>query len=139
MDTVVERELDIDLMLSPERSIPVPARLTYCADDPYAVRITFHITSLAPVTWTFARDLLVDGVFRPAGEGDVRVWPARAGGRTVVCLGLTSPEGEAVVLAQANVVTGWLERTMRVVPPGAEAELLGLDEGLRVLLAAESG
>ena len=43
--TVVERELELRLILSPERSIPVPARLTYRTDDPYAVHVAFHINS----------------------------------------------------------------------------------------------
>ncbi|MGW1549131.1 SsgA family sporulation/cell division regulator, partial [Streptomyces sp. NPDC002346] len=42
MHTVVERELELELVLSPERSIPVPARLPYRTEDPYAVHITFH-------------------------------------------------------------------------------------------------
>lgn len=61
MHTVVERELELHLVLSPEHSIPVPARLRYRADDPYAVRITFHVGSDHPVNWTFARELLVEG------------------------------------------------------------------------------
>ena len=77
MHTVVERELELKLVLSPERSIPVPARLTYRTDDPFAVHITFHIGSDSPVNWTFARELLVEGVFRPCGHGDVRIWPTK--------------------------------------------------------------
>lgn len=61
MHTVVERELELKLVLSPERSIPVPARLSYRTEDPYAVHITFHIGSDHPVNWTFARELLVEG------------------------------------------------------------------------------
>ena len=41
--TVVERELGLTLVLSPERSIPVLARLGYRSDDPFAVRVAFHI------------------------------------------------------------------------------------------------
>src|SRR5882757_6186110 len=69
MHTVVERELELKLVLSPERSIPVPARLSYRTDDPYAVHITFHVGSDHPVNWTFARELLVEGVFRACGHG----------------------------------------------------------------------
>lgn len=67
MHTVVERELELKLVLSPERSIPVPARLSYRTDDPYAVHITFHIGSDHPVSWTFARELLVEGCSGRAG------------------------------------------------------------------------
>ncbi|MBC2877733.1 MULTISPECIES: SsgA family sporulation/cell division regulator [Streptomyces] len=135
MYSVVERDLEIDLVLSPEYRVPVPARLHYRAEDPYAVRISFHVTSDEPVNWTFGRELLTEGLRRASGTGDVRVWPARSGGRSVVCVGLTSPDGEALLQAPAEEVAGWLAGTLRLVPLGAERERLGLDEGLRELLA----
>ncbi|MFE4540576.1 SsgA family sporulation/cell division regulator [Streptomyces scopuliridis] len=135
MHTVVERELELNLVLSPERSIPVPARLVYRTDDPYAVHITFHIGSDTPVKWTFARELLVEGVFRPCGHGDVRIWPTKVGGRTVLCVALSSPDGDALLEAPCPAVSAWLERTLRIVPPGTESEQLGLDDGLARLLA----
>ncbi|MFG2518928.1 SsgA family sporulation/cell division regulator [Streptomyces sp. NPDC048527] len=139
MHTVVERELELGLVLSPERSIPVPARLTYRTEDPYAVHIAFHISSEHPVNWTFARELLVEGVFRPCGHGDVRVWPTKADGRSVVLMALSSPDGDALLEAPAAAVSAWLERTLRVVPPGSESERLGIDDGLAELLAPTPG
>ncbi|CAM5226881.1 MULTISPECIES: SsgA family sporulation/cell division regulator [Streptomyces] len=133
--TVVERELELRLVLSPERSVPVPARLAYRSDDPYAVHITFHIDSAHPVDWTFARDLLVEGVFRPCGHGDVRVWPAKADGRGVVLMALSSPDGDALLQAPVPQVSAWLERTLRAVPPGTEGGQLGIDDALDHLLA----
>ncbi|WEO97144.1 SsgA family sporulation/cell division regulator [Streptomyces sp. FXJ1.172] len=133
--TVVERELELKLVLSPERSIPVPARLGYRSDDPYAVHIAFHINSDSPVNWTFARDLLVEGVFRPCGHGDVRVWPARADGRGVVLIALSSPDGDALLEAPVPQVSAWLERTLTAVPPGTEGAQLGIDDALDQLLA----
>ncbi|MEU1268986.1 SsgA family sporulation/cell division regulator [Streptomyces sp. NPDC005799] len=133
--TVVERELELRLVLSPERSIPVPARLSYRADDPYAVHVAFHINSEHPVHWTFSRDLLVEGVFRPSGHGDVRVWPTKAEGRSVVLMALSSPDGDALLEGPAAQVSAWLERTLRAVPPGTEGEQLGIDEALDQLLA----
>jgi len=133
--TVVERELELRLILSPEYGVPVPARLTYLADDPYAVHITFHIDSGHPVHWTFARELLVEGVFRPCGHGDVRVWPSKAEGRSVVLMALSSPDGDALLEAPSAQVSAWLERTLRAVPPGSEGAQLRLDDGLAELLA----
>src|SRR5690606_28226890 len=101
MNTVVERELELRLILSPERALPVPARLVYRADDPYAVHVAFHVTSEQPVHWTFARELLVEGVFRPCGYGDVRVWPSKADGRSLVLMALSSPDGDALLEAPA--------------------------------------
>ncbi|MFF8843203.1 SsgA family sporulation/cell division regulator [Streptomyces sp. NPDC015127] len=134
-NTVVERELELKLVLSPERSVPVPARLTYRTGDPYAVHITFHIGSDHPVNWTFARELLVEGVFRPCGNGDVRVWPTKSQGRSVILMALSSPDGDALLEAPSAVVSAWLERTLRVVPPGSETEQLGIDDGLAELLS----
>ncbi|MFD1831819.1 SsgA family sporulation/cell division regulator [Streptomyces desertarenae] len=136
METPIERELALDLVLSPERSTTVPARLTYHVRDPYAVHITFDALSDRPVRWTFARELLLEGVLRPCGQGDVRVWPAAVEGRGVVCVALSSPAGDALLRAPAKAVTAWLERTLRAVPPGREGGHLGLDEGLERLLAA---
>ncbi|MBV2354387.1 SsgA family sporulation/cell division regulator [Streptomyces sp. J2-1] len=133
--TVVERELELRLILSPERSIGVPARLAYRSDDPYAVHVTFHINSEHPVHWTFARELLVEGVFRPCGHGDVRVWPTKVDGRSVVLMALSSPDGDALLEAPSPQVSAWLERTLRVVAPGTEAGRLGLDDALDELLA----
>ncbi|MFJ8250082.1 SsgA family sporulation/cell division regulator [Streptomyces sp. NPDC094466] len=135
MMSIVERELELKLVLSPERSIPVPARLTYRTDDPYAVHIAFHIGSESPVHWTFARELLVEGVFRPCGHGDVRIWPTKVAGSSVICVALTSPDGDALLEVNSAAVAAWVERTLRVVPPGSEADRLGLDEALAELLA----
>ena len=133
--SVVERELELRLILSPEHGVPVPARLAYHSDDPYAVHVTFHIDSGHPVHWTFARDLLVEGVFRPSGHGDVRVWPTKAEGRSVVLMALSSPDGDALLEAPTPQVSAWLERTLRAVPPGTEGGQLGIDDGLAELLA----
>lgn len=135
MHTVVEHDLELELVLSPERSIPVPARLCYGTDDPYAVHIAFHTGSDSPVHWTFARELMVEGLFRPCGQGDVRVWPSRVDGRNIVCMALTSPEGDALLEAPAAAVSAWLERTLRAVAPGREREMLCMDDALATLLA----
>ncbi|WP_055600429.1 SsgA family sporulation/cell division regulator [Streptomyces aureus] len=134
-NTTVERELELKLVLSPERAVPVPARLAYRTDDPYAVHITFHIGTDHPVNWTFARELLVEGVFRACGHGDVRIWPTKVDGRGVILMALSSPDGDALLEAPAAQVSAWLERTLRAVPPGTECERLGIDEGLAELLA----
>ncbi|MGW6392075.1 SsgA family sporulation/cell division regulator [Streptomyces sp. NPDC055103] len=134
-NTTVERELELKLVLSPERAVPVPARLAYRTDDPYAVHITFHVGSDHPVNWTFARELLVEGVFRACGHGDVRIWPTKVEGRSVVLMALSSPDGDALLEAPSAQVSAWLERTLLAVPPGTESERLGMDEGLAEILA----
>ncbi|NUT26180.1 MAG: SsgA family sporulation/cell division regulator, partial [Streptomyces sp.] len=53
----------------------------------------------------------------------------------VVLMALTSPDGDALLEAPAAQVSAWLERTLRVVPPGTEGEQLGIDDALDQLLA----
>ncbi|MBW1603188.1 SsgA family sporulation/cell division regulator [Streptomyces sp. JJ66] len=144
MQTTIERELELTLVLPPDRRVPVPSKLSYRTDDPFAVHVDFHLGSPRLVHWTFARELLVEGVFRPSGDADVRVWPAaprgtRAGRRTVVCVALSSPEGEALLEAPAGPLGAWLERTLRLVPPGEECAEAGFDEALGALLGGGPG
>jgi hypothetical protein len=134
-DTDTCQELRVNLILSPQHSVPVPARFSYLADDPYAVHVTFHLGQDTPVTWVFARELLVEGVFRACGQGDVRIWPTRLDGRNAICLALSSPAGDALLEAPAGPVAAWLERTLRRVPPGREDAGLDVDGALAALLA----
>jgi hypothetical protein len=62
--TVVAQELNLSLVLSPERRVPVSARFVYRAADPFAVHVAFHTDAQAPIHWTFARDLLFEGKYR---------------------------------------------------------------------------
>ncbi|MEV5511202.1 SsgA family sporulation/cell division regulator [Streptomyces orinoci] len=139
MHTVLEEELETELVLSPEHGIPLAARVSYRTDDPYAVRFTFHLGDGTPVDWTFARELLMEGVRRPCGQGDVRVWPMLSRGRAVACVALVSPDGEALLRVPLRKLREWLDRTLQVVPEGQEGQWLGLDEALRVLLAPAAG
>jgi hypothetical protein len=130
----VEQELEVQLVLSPDSSVPVPALLGYHEDDPYAVHFTFHLGSDSPVHWVFSRELLIEGVFRACGSGDVRVWPTRTGRRSLVCLALSSPAGDALLEAPAESVADWLEQALRLVPAGREHRALNLDHELAQLL-----
>ncbi|MEY9490684.1 hypothetical protein RKD26_006478 [Streptomyces calvus] len=118
----VERELEFELVQPSRPGAPhpvgVPTRLLYRTDEPGSVRLAFHIDSGAPVEWVVERDLLIEGVFRPTGEGEVQVWPSRGDGcRPLVCLALDSPFGRAVLCAPIEPVKAWLERTVILVPP----------------------
>lgn len=41
---------------------------------PLAVRTVIETIS-NPVRWTFARELILNGLFEPTGDGDLHVWP----------------------------------------------------------------
>lgn len=126
--TTVERELVCQIVLEAGRTFPVPARLVYRTDDPYAVHVTFHTDTDRPVQWCFARDLLIEGLFDRTGQGDVKVWPGRTPRtRDFVYLLLSTPDEHALVQAPALAISAWTERTLRLVPPGAEREQLAFD------------
>jgi hypothetical protein len=74
------------------------------------------------------------GLDRPAGDGDVRLWPARAA-TDVLFLHLRAPSGEALFEVSRASVTAFLRQTEALVPHGQEAERLDLDDQLEALLS----
>ena len=127
-------------LVGPTSWTEVPALLLYDATDPYAVRIAFgDMTDDADeaegaITWLLSRELLQAGLERPAGDGDVRLWPARAAA-DVLYLHLRAPSGEALFEVSRASVAAFLRHTEALVPPGEEASRLGLDDELQALLS----
>ncbi len=86
------------------------------------MQVCFHTGSPSSgdvVQWTFARQLLTDGVSAPAGEGDVQVWPSSTAGSSVVCLSLSSPSGRALFEVPLGELAEFLGRTYAAVPDRA--------------------
>ncbi len=140
----VSTEIQLRLVLPGSPSLPVRAGLSYDAGDPYAVQVGFHTGSGADnpgdvVQWTFARQLLTDGVTGPVGQGDVQVWPTGNVGAGVVCLSLSSPSGKALFEVPVPELVEFLTSTYDAVPTGAEAEHVDVDAELALLLWAEPG
>lgn len=136
-DVTVSTELELRLVVSPDASLPVPAGLAYDVADPYAVHATFHTGEDESVDWVFARELLATGLQRSIGDGDVRVWPSAGEQGEIVCVGLTSPEGSAVLEAASAQIEDFLHRTEQLVPSGTESRHIDLDGALAALLAAD--
>jgi hypothetical protein len=114
---------------------PIEARLQYDPSDPYAVTAVF-LTGGGEVRWTFGRDLLLEGVIEPTGDGDVHVWPCMdSDGRPVVLIELCSPDGEALVQSRTGDLTAFLGRVTAAVPPGTESRLLDIDGALAAIFA----
>ena len=137
---VVSTELELRLVVPGSTSLPVRSALAYDPADPYAVTASFHAGSASSeevVRWTFARDLLSDGVTAPVGTGDVRVWPATSGGSPVVWLSLSSPSGKALFEMPLAELVEFLRQTYDVVPIGKESNYVDVDAELAVLLRAE--
>ena len=137
---IVSSDIQLHLVVPGTTSLPIRAGLSYDAGDPYAVSVAFHTGSLASsdtVEWTFARQLLTDGVSAPAGEGDVRVWPTTADGEPVICLSLSSPSGEALFEVPVPELVEFLTMTYVAVPTDAESQHVDVDAELALLLWAE--
>ncbi|WP_432040856.1 SsgA family sporulation/cell division regulator [Streptomyces chartreusis] len=130
----VEIDCMMQLVVAPERVIPVSVHLSYHSWDPYSVHASFSVEERAAVNWVFARDLLAEGMVRPSGLGDVRIRPGSAGQSGLVFLELSSPDGRALLTVPVGVVAPWLGRTYHLVPAGFEAASLDLDNELSWLL-----
>jgi hypothetical protein len=131
---IVAAELGLTLVVPEHGGVPLTASLNYRRDDPYAIRMAFHVGTDEPVEWIFSRDLLAVGLDRTAGDGDVQVWPAAAAYRDVVNISLSSPFGQAHFEAPATALTGFLLRTYEVVPAGREADYIDIETELSDLL-----
>lgn len=96
------------------------AELAYDAKDPFAVTMTFRTRS-GDVPWVFHRELLLGGMSDPAGEGDVRISPSiDLEGRAVTVIELHSNTGSFVAQTRTPEVARFVERTLEIVPLGAE-------------------
>ncbi|MFJ5175256.1 SsgA family sporulation/cell division regulator [Streptomyces griseoviridis] len=137
----VQAEVMMSFLVSEELSFRIPVELRYETGDPYAVRLTFHLPGDAPVTWTFGRELLIDGVGRPCGEGDVRVEPADCDSLVEVLIRLQVGRDQALFRSSTAPVIAFLDRTDKLVPLGQEGALADfdthLDEALDRILAEE--
>ncbi|MFH8706727.1 SsgA family sporulation/cell division regulator [Streptomyces rubrogriseus] len=66
LDTVV-CEVTARVISGNHLPVALPAELQYRIADPYAVRLSLGSSTSQPVAWSFARNLLSDGIRRPAG------------------------------------------------------------------------
>ena len=132
----VTQSLTLELIDSTGAAYPMQAELCFDAGDPYAVSTAFR-AGHTEVCWTFGRDLLIEGLHEPTGDGDVHVWPCLdADGRAVVIIELCSPDGEAMVQARTNDVARFVQRMTRAVPVGSESEHINFDAAIAALLDA---
>lgn len=109
-------------------------KFTYDSADPYALSIIIEVGPFGPggeepsETWSFARDLLAEGLHTPTGYGDVRVWPESSPLGDMVRIMIDNPQKEewAHLILPAKTVKQYLTRTFAEVPAGEEA--MDLDE-----------
>ncbi|WNO76904.1 SsgA family sporulation/cell division regulator [Streptomyces sp. AM8-1-1] len=128
--------LPVQLVVSQEMSLPMCMRLRYEPSDPYAVRVAFTAEgSDETVEWIFGRDLLIDGLKGPVGEGDVQIWPASDRDRGALYIILKPPDGVALIRATAQDIKRFVHETEALVPRGSESECVDPDALRKHLLA----
>ncbi|MEU6677872.1 SsgA family sporulation/cell division regulator [Streptomyces sp. NPDC046925] len=95
---------------SPDDQLAVPAVLRYDPEaDPHSVRIGLPGSH----EWTFARQLLEQGLRAPTTSGDVHIWPC---GRVQTVMEFHSAQGVAVVQFDASALIRFLRRTYTATP-----------------------
>jgi hypothetical protein len=108
---------------------------SYDPADPFAVTMKLE-ARCGSVTWTFARELLADGLYEPTGSGDVQVWPCLSNtGAAVVIIELCSPDGTALLQTGSRSVREFVDATYRAVPEGRESSHVSIDALVAQLLA----
>lgn len=135
--TTVSADLSLKLVVPRHAAIPLAASVSYSGDDPYAVRMAFHVGTAEPVEWIFARDLLAAGMAAPSGEGDVRAWPSAptaGGSERVLNIVLSSPFGQAHFEAPMAATAEFLRRAYDAIPAGREGDFLDVGRELDSLL-----
>lgn len=124
----VREQLVLELADLDHEPTPVTATLQYDARDPWAVTLDFGEGN---VHWTFARDLLIDGLDAPAGIGDVQVWPTvDSEGVATTVLALSSPDGVALLQGPTRPLAMFVAKMLDRVALGAESTLVDLDREL---------
>ncbi|SDZ40034.1 Streptomyces sporulation and cell division protein, SsgA [Amycolatopsis xylanica] len=110
-----------------DSTTPVLSRLSYHADEPFAVTVAFRTERGRWVEWTFARDLLVDGLVEPAGLGDVRIRPDLVQDEELIILEIESPDGYASFELERADIERFLAASYELVPLGAEVDYFDVD------------
>ena len=126
--------LTLSLVVPGDEPLPVDATLGYDATDPFAVHLDIAAGD-GIVRWSFARELLTDGVEQATGTGDVRIIPVGGAHGRRVRIVLTSPDGAATLEAPLSEMVEFLAATYDAVPSGAESDLVNLDALIDQLLA----
>jgi hypothetical protein len=134
----VSQSVTLELIDAAGTATPIEAELQYDPRDPYAVTTVF-MTGRSQVRWTFGRELLAAGLYEPAGDGDVHVWPCLdAEGHAVVIVELCSPDGEALIQARTGDLSSFVDRINKVVAPGMESAHLDVDRLINDIFDAET-
>ncbi|HYN72033.1 MAG TPA: SsgA family sporulation/cell division regulator [Nakamurella sp.] len=116
-NTVMGHRMVTDMLLLGDAGAEsVRAELRYSRRDPLAVEMRLSIDREPAVGWVFGRDLLIEGLRRPSGVGDVRLYPVNES----VIIELRSTSGRAVLLSYLPDLADFVKHIVSVVPVGGE-------------------
>jgi hypothetical protein len=130
----VDTAVELRLVVPDADAVALPVALRYALTDPFAVTVAFQGDDVS-VEWVFARELLLTGLQHPCGDGDVHVWPSWRSGQDLVLIALSSPDGRAVLEADATDLRTFLDATVALAPPGTEAEYVDMDAAIAAMLS----
>lgn len=130
----VDTSVELRLVVPDADAVSLPVALRYRRADPFAVTVAFSGDDVS-VEWVFARELLLTGLNHPCGDGDVHVWPSWRGGNDLVLIALSSPDGRAVLEADATDLRSFLDATIELVHPGTETDHVDVDAAIATLFA----
>jgi sporulation and cell division protein SsgA len=132
----------IAYQVCPDERVAVRVRMSWSPADPFVVEMRFdadHQKGPDPV-WIVSRDLLVQGVIRPVGIGDVRVFPD-SHDLLPEEIGLVLDNGQlhAEFWFDALELQLFLSNTLTRCPLGDETAWVDLDAEIAALLDDPSG
>ena len=104
------------VLLGGDDAAPVRAEVRYYRSDPLAVEMRLSVDGEPAVSWVFGRDLLIEGLRRPCGVGDVRLYPVHES----VIITLCSTAGKAVLLSYLPDLDRFVDHILSDVPAGTE-------------------
>ncbi|SHK87431.1 Streptomyces sporulation and cell division protein, SsgA [Pseudonocardia thermophila] len=106
---------------------PVVTRWTYRADDPFAVTLAVRTRHDRWVEWLLARDLVVEALEGPAGIGDIRMSPQIVQGYDIIEIEIRSVDGRAILEVDRDLLRGFIDATLEIVPLGEESAEIDFD------------
>jgi sporulation and cell division protein SsgA len=114
---------------------PVVTRWTYSATDPFAVTLGVRTRGDRFVEWLVARDLVVDALRGPVGEGDLRMSPQHVQGYDIVEIEIRSTDGRAVLEVDRDLLAQFVADSVGLVPLGDESAYTDLDAEIAKIMS----
>ncbi|MEK6441214.1 MULTISPECIES: SsgA family sporulation/cell division regulator [unclassified Pseudonocardia] len=106
---------------------PVVTRWTYTATDPFAVTLAVRTRHDRWVEWLVGRDLVLEGLSRPTGDGDIRMSPQLVQGYDIVEIEIRSTDGRAVLEVDRDLLRHFVDSTAEMIAFGEESDRMDLD------------